>query len=90
MCTSIKTEFPFLFRELLSDQAETGAAYGQTDRVGLKFVETAEVAKTLFASGRGTSLAPQPNDIFRAVTDAGAAFQLSTGRSPASLLPWAR
>ncbi|HJB65182.1 MAG TPA: tape measure protein [Candidatus Mailhella merdavium] len=52
--------------------------YAQADRVGLKFVETAEAAKSFFAAGQGTSLAGDLNAIFNAVTDAGAALQLST------------
>lgn len=58
--------------------AQLQAVYEQADRVGLKFVETAEAAKSFFAAGQGTSLAPQLNDIFKAVTNAGAALQLST------------
>ena len=58
--------------------AQLQAVYEQANRVGLKFVETAEAAKSLFAAGQGTSLAPQLNDIFKAVTNAGAALQLST------------
>lgn len=58
--------------------AQLQAVYEQANRVGLKFVETAEAAKSFFAAGQGTSLAPQLNDIFKAVTNAGAALQLST------------
>lgn len=58
--------------------AQLQIVYEQTNRVGLKFLETAEAAKSFFASGQGTRLAPQLNDIFKAVTDAGAALQLST------------
>ncbi|WP_417292327.1 tape measure protein, partial [Desulfovibrio porci] len=58
--------------------AQLQVVYEQTNRVGLKFLETAEAAKSFFASGQGTSLAPQLNDIFKAVTNAGAALQLST------------
>lgn len=58
--------------------AQLQAVSEQADRVGLKFVETAEAAKSFFAAGQGTSLAPQLNDIFKAVTNAGAALQLST------------
>ena len=54
------------------------AVYEQTNRVGLKFAETAEAAKSFFAAGQGTSLAPRLNDIFKSVTGAGAALQLST------------
>lgn len=59
-------------------QTQLQAVYEQTDRVGLKYAETAEAAKSFFAAGQGTSLAPQLQDIFRAVTNAGAALQLST------------
>lgn len=58
--------------------AQLQAVYEQTSRVGLKFVETAEAAKSFFAAGQGTGLAPQLGGIFRAVTNAGAALQLST------------
>ena len=58
--------------------AQLQAVYEQTNRVGLKFLETAEAAKSFFAAGQGTSLAPQLNNIFRAVTNAGASLQLST------------
>lgn len=58
--------------------AQLQAVYEQTDRVGLRFVETAEAARGFFAAGQGTSLAGDLDAIFRAVSDAGAALQLST------------
>lgn len=58
--------------------AQLQAVYEQTSRVGLKFVETAGAAKSFFAAGQGTGLAPQLGGIFKAVTNAGAALQLST------------
>lgn len=58
--------------------AQLQTVYAQTDRVGLKFVETAEAAKSFFAAGQSTSLAPNLNAIFTAVTNAGAGLQLST------------
>lgn len=61
-----------------SAQAQLRAVYEQTDRVGLKYAETAEAAKNFFAAGQGTRLAPQMQEIFRAVSNAGAALQLST------------
>lgn len=61
-----------------SAPAQLQAVYEQTDRVGLKYAETAEAAKSFFAAGQGTSLASQMQGIFRAVTNAGAALQLST------------
>lgn len=61
-----------------SAQDQLRAVYEQTDRVGLKYAETAEAAKTFFAAGQGTRLAPQMQEIFRAVSNAGAALQLST------------
>lgn len=61
-----------------SAPAQLQAVYEQTDRVGLKYAETAEAAKSFFAAGQGTGLASQMQGIFRAVTNAGAALQLST------------
>ena len=67
------------------------AVYQQVDRVGLKFFETAEAAKSFFAAGKDTTLsaeltnifkdtklASELENIFKAVTDTGAALQLST------------
>lgn len=52
--------------------------YDQVNRVGLKYVETAEAAKSFFAAGQGTPLQDQLNNIFKAMTDTGAALQLTT------------
>lgn len=58
--------------------AQLEAVYQQTRAVGLEFTATAEAAKSFFAAGHGTTLAPDLNTIFNAVTNAGAALQLST------------
>ena len=58
--------------------AQLQAVYEQAGRVGLKFQETAEAAKGFFAAGKGTPLEGELQKIFRAVTDSGAALQLST------------
>lgn len=58
--------------------AQLQAVYEQAGRVGLKFQETAEAAKGFFAAGQGTALEGELQKIFRAVTDSGAALQLST------------
>ena len=52
--------------------------YQQVDRVGLKFFDTANAAKSFFAAGQDTKLAPELENIFKALTDTGAALQLST------------
>ena len=52
--------------------------YQQVDRVGLKFFDTANAAKSFFAAGQDTNLAPELENIFKALTDTGAALQLST------------
>lgn len=52
--------------------------YQQVDRVGLKFFDTANAAKSFFAAGQDTKLAPELENIFKAITDTGAALQLST------------
>lgn len=61
-----------------SAAAQLRAVYEQTDRVGLNFFKTAEAAKSFFAAGQGTTLTTELDDIFKAVTNAGAALQLST------------
>lgn len=58
--------------------AQLDVVYQQTKAVGLEFMATAEAAKSFFAAGQGTTLAPELNTIFKAVTNAGAALQLST------------
>jgi len=52
--------------------------YEQTEKVGQQYFEVAEAAKTFFAAGSDTALANELDDIFRAVSNAGAALQLST------------
>lgn len=54
------------------------AVYEQTQRVGLEYTSTAEAAKSFFAAGQDSTLAPDMNRIFTSVTNAGAALQLST------------
>ena len=54
------------------------AIYEQTQRVGLGYTSTAEAAKSFFAAGRDSTLAPEMNRIFTSVTNVGAALQLST------------
>ncbi len=61
-----------------SAAAQLRAVYEQTDRIGLNFFKTAEAAKSFFAAGQGTTLTTELDDIFKAVTNAGAALQLST------------
>ena len=59
-------------------QGQLQAVYEQADRVGLKFAETAEAAKGFFAAGQGTALEKDLQGIFKAVSDTGAALQLSS------------
>lgn len=47
------------------------------DRLGLQFQNTALSAKTFFAAGKGSSLEPQLNAIFEAVSSAGAALSMT-------------
>ncbi len=47
------------------------------DRLGLQFQSTALSAKTFFAAGKGSSLEPQLNAIFEAVSSAGAALSMT-------------
>lgn len=47
------------------------------DRLGLQFQSTALSAKTFFAAGKGSSLEPQLNTIFEAVSSAGAALSMT-------------
>lgn len=58
-------------------QEQLKVIYDQVNRVGLQYVATAEAAKSFFASGQGTPLEGQLNDIFKAMTNTGAALQLS-------------
>lgn len=67
-------------------QARLKAVYVQADRLGLKFRESAEAAKGFFAAGKGTALEGDLQKIFNAVTNAGAALQLSTDEVNGSLL----
>ena len=52
--------------------------YEQSKAVGQQFMASAEAAKTFFAAASNTSLAPQMNDIYKAVSNAGAAMQLTS------------
>lgn len=72
----LEQSYRSVFGEGAAAQLQT--VYEQTDRVGLKFFETAEAAKSFFAAGQGTPIVSGLNDIFRAVTNAGGALQLST------------
>lgn len=47
------------------------------DRLGLQFQSTALSARTFFAAGKGSSLEPQLNTIFEAVSSAGAALSMT-------------
>ena len=49
----------------------------QTDAVGQSFVLTANAAKGFFAAGQNSTLAPEINNIFKAISNAGAALQLT-------------
>lgn len=49
----------------------------QTKAVGQQYMETAEAAKAFFASGQNSTLAPEMNKIFTAISNAGAALQLT-------------
>lgn len=72
----LEQSYKSVFGESAAAQLQT--VYEQTDRVGLNFVKTAEAAKSFFAAGQGTTLTTELDDIFKAVTNAGAALQLST------------
>ena len=71
----LRVSYTSVFGEGAAQQLDT--IYEQTQRVGLKFSETAEAAKTFFASGVETELAPELNKIFTSVSNAGAALQLT-------------
>ena len=58
-------------------QEQLQVIYDQVNKVGLQYVATAEAAKSFFAAGQGTPLQGQLNDIFAAMTNTGAALQLS-------------
>lgn len=72
----LEQSYKSVFGESAAAQLQT--VYEQTDRVGLNFFKTAEAAKSFFAAGQGTTLTTELDDIFKAVTNAGAALQLST------------
>lgn len=57
--------------------AQLDFIYQQTQKIGLEFQSTAEAAKGFFAAGRDSTLAPELNNIFSAVTSASGALQLS-------------
>lgn len=59
-------------------QEQLQVIYDQVNRVGLKYVETAEAAKGFFAAGQGTPLQGELNNIFKSFTNVGAALQLTT------------
>lgn len=59
-------------------RAQLDFIHEQTARVSLDFVATAEAAKSFFAAGKDTTIAPELNNIFNAVTNAAGALQLST------------
>ena len=58
-------------------QEQLQVIYDQVNKVGLQYVATAEAAKSFFASGQNTPLQDELNDIFKAMTNTGAALQLS-------------
>ncbi len=72
----LEQSYKSVFGESAAAQLQT--VYEQTDRVGLNFFKTGEAAKSFFAAGQGTTLTTELDDIFKAVTNAGAALQLST------------
>ncbi|MHC1701488.1 MAG: tape measure protein [Humidesulfovibrio sp.] len=51
--------------------------YDESVRLGMQFQQTASSAKTFFASGKGTPLEGEMNKIFSAVSEAGAALNMS-------------
>ena len=57
--------------------AQLKMVYEQSKAVGQQFMANAEAAKTFFAAASDTSIAPQMNEIYKAVSNAGAAMQLS-------------
>lgn len=71
----LQTSYQTIFGE--GGGAQLDFVKNELNSVGQQFRSGAEAAKTFFAAGMNSSLAPQVNDIFRAFTDAGAAMQLS-------------
>lgn len=71
----LQTSYQTIFGE--DGGAQLDFVKNELNSVGQQFRSGAEAAKTFFAAGMNSSLAPQMNDIFRAFTDAGAAMQLS-------------
>ena len=61
-----------------SFQAPLDVVKEQSQKVGQNFLESAKSAKTFFAAASNTTLAPQMNDIYKAVSNAGAAMHLSS------------
>ena len=49
----------------------------QVKAVGQEFIATAESAKSFFAAGKNSTLAPDINNIFKAISNTGAALQLT-------------
>ena len=69
------------FESIYNSSAKAGAQLDYVRKLssdlGLSFVTTAEGAKKLFASARGTELEKDANQIFRAFSSMGAALKLS-------------
>ena len=61
-----------------SFQAQLDVVKEQSQKVGQNFLESAKSAKTFFVAASNTTLAPQMNDIYKAVSNAGAAMHLSS------------
>lgn len=71
----LQTSYQTIFEE--GGGAQLDFVKNELNSVGQQFRSGAEAAKTFFAAGMNSNLAPQVNDIFMAFTDAGAAMQLS-------------
>nr|DAF36659.1 MAG TPA: tail tape measure [Caudoviricetes sp.] len=71
----LQTSYQTIFGE--GGGAQLDFVKNELNSVGQQFRSGAEAAKTFFAAGMNSSLAPQVNFIFKAFTDAGAAMQLS-------------
>lgn len=71
----LQTSYQTIFGE--GGGAQLDFVKNELNSVGQQFRSGAEAAKTFFAAGMNSSLAPQLNFIFKAFTDAGAAMQLS-------------
>lgn len=54
-----------------------GVVNEQCQRLGMGFGETARMAQSFFELGKGTPIAAHMTDIFKSVTDAGAALELT-------------